>query len=438
MGLDRQDLDRALDFRPPLRAGIAIIVAGALALGGWTAVAPLSGAIVAPGFVKIDLNRKVVQHQEGGIVREIKVRDGDQVRQGQPLVVLDDVRVDATLDTLSTQLVAERAKSARLTAEAGYAAKVAFPGDIQRRENELKVAETLERERALFRSRRDAVESQIALLRRQIRETAEESAALNDQIAAESRAIALQREELKANEDLLKQNYVQKTRVLTLQRAVAEYEAKHGEHRAELAKARQRASELDLRIVSAQNTYKQTAIDELKDSTAKIFDLEERLRPSRDAAERQQVVAPIAGEVVGLRVFTPGAVVGPREVLMEVVPNEKLLIVEARIRPEDINHVRPGSEADVRLTSYKQRTTPLVNGTVSYVSGDRLVDEQSKLPYYVVHVNVPPGSLAQAGNLKLQAGMPAEIFIRTDERTTLDYLLAPVTAYLRRAMREPV
>jgi len=126
------------------------------------------------------------------------------------------------------------------------------------------------------------------------------------------------------------------------------------------------------------------------------------------------------------------------KVLMEVVPNEKLLIVEARIRPEDINHVRPGSEADVRLTAYKQRTTPLVNGTVSYVSGDRLVDEQSKLPYYVVHVNVPPGSLAQAGNLKLQAGMPAEIFIRTDSRTTLDYLLAPVTAYLRRAMREPV
>src|SRR6267378_896695 len=157
MGFDRQDLDRALDFRPPLRAGIAVIIAGALALGGWTAVAPLSGAIVAPGFVKIDLNRKVVQHQEGGIVREIKVRDGDQVRQGQPLVVLDDVRVDATLDTLSTQLVAERAKSARLAAEASYAAKVAFPADIQRRENELKVAETLERERALFRSRRDAV-----------------------------------------------------------------------------------------------------------------------------------------------------------------------------------------------------------------------------------------------------------------------------------------
>jgi epimerase transport system membrane fusion protein len=433
-----EGLEQALDMRPLVRAGLVVIVAAVLGLGGWAAFAQLSGAVIAPGFVKIDLNRKVVQHQEGGIVREIRVRDGDQVKQGQPLLVLEDVRVDATLDTLSTQLVAERAKAARLAAEAAYSQKVAFPSDLRRRENELKVAETLERERALFQTRRAAVESQIALLRRQTREIGDEAVALNDQISAEQRAIELQREELRANEDLLRQNYVQKTRVLTLQRAVAEYEARHGEHRAELAKARQRTSEVDLRIVSAQNAYKQTAIDELKDSTAKIFDLEEKLRPSRDAAQRQQIVAPISGEVVGLRVFTAGAVVGPRDVLMEVVPNDKVLIVEARIRPEDINHVRPGSEADIRLTAYKQRSTPLVQGTVTYVSGDRMVDSQTGTPYYVVHVNVPAAALEQAGGLKLQAGMPAEVFVRTDSRTALDYLLAPVTGYLRRAGREPL
>ncbi len=433
-----EGLEQALDMRPLVRAGLAVIVAIVLGLGGWAAFAQLSGAVIAPGFVKIDLNRKVVQHQEGGIVREIRVRDGDRVAQGQPLVVLEDVRVDATLDTLSTQLVAERAKAARLAAEAAYSQKVVFPSDIRRRENELKVAETLERERALFQTRRAAVESQIALLRRQTREIGDEAVALNDQISAEQRAIELQREELRANEDLLRQNYVQKTRVLTLQRAVAEYEARHGEHRAELAKARQRTSEIDLRVVSAQNAYKQSAIDELKDCTAKIFDLEEKLRPSRDAAQRQQIVAPIAGEVVGLRVFSPGAVVGPRDVLMEVVPNDKVLIVEARIRPEDINHVRAGSAADIRLTAYKQRTTPLVQGTVTYVSGDRMVDTQTGTPYYVVHVDVPAAALEHAGGLKLQAGMPAEIFIRTDSRTAFDYLLAPVTGYLRRAGREPL
>ncbi len=416
-------------------AGLLIIAAGAIGLGGWTALAPLSGAIVAPAFIKVDLNRKVVQHAEGGIVREIRVRDGDHVKQGQTLVVLDDVRVDSALDLLSIQLIAERAKSARLTAEAAFAPKLAFPPDIQRREKEPRIAEILERERALFQSRRGSLDNQVASLRSQVRETQAETAALLEQIAAEDRAISLQKEELRANEELLRQNFVQKTRVLTLQRAVAEYEVKHGEHRADLSRSRQKATEFELRIITAQNTYKQSAVDDLKDATAHIFDLEERLRPSRDAAERQRVLAPIAGEVVGLKVFTAGAVVAPRDVLMEIVPADKTLVVEAQIRPEDINHVRAGSAADIRLTAYKQRTTPLVTGRVSYVSADRLVDPQHNNAYYVAHIEVAPGAL---GELRMQAGMPAEVFIRTDERTALDYLLAPVTAFLRRAMREPV
>lgn len=432
------DLPLRLDYRPLARAGIATLVIGAALFAGWTALAPLSGAVVAPAVVKVDLNRKVVQHLEGGIVREIRVRDGDRVSRGQPLVVIEDVRVDAALDLLGTQLVAERAKAARLAAEASYAPKPLFPADVLRRENELKVAEILERERALFRSRREAVEKQIGALRAQIAEVRAESAALGDQIASEERAIGLQKEELKANEDLLRQNYVQRTRVLTLQRAVAEYEARHGEHRAELARARQRASELDLRILSAQSAYKQSAVDELKEASSRIFDLEERLRPSRDAAERQQVLSPVDGEVVGLRVFTPGAGVGPREVLMEIVPAERTLIVESRIRPEDVSHVRPGAETDIRLTAYKTRETPLVRGQVSYISGDRIADPQTGAAWYVVQVSVAPEALAAAGNLKLQAGMPAEVYIRTDERSALDYLLAPVTAYLRRGMREPL
>jgi len=275
------------------------------------------------------------------------------------------------------------------------------------------------------------------MLRKQITETAAETAALTEQIDAEARALKLQREELATNERLLEQGYVQKTRIMTLQRAVAEYEARHGEHRAELSKARQRVSELELRALSMRNAYAQSAADELKETSARIFDLEERIRPSKDASERQRIAAPIAGEVVGLRVFSQGAVVGPREVLMEIVPDDKRLIIEARIRPEDINHVRSGSEADVRLTAYQARTTPLVQGAVTYVSGDRLVDQQTGAPYYVVHIEVPPAHLAQE-NLRLQAGMPAEVFIRTDQRSAADYLLAPVTGYLRRAMREPL
>jgi HlyD family type I secretion membrane fusion protein len=431
------NLDAALNYRPLAQAGTAVLAILGLLLAGWAATAPLSGAVIAPGFVKVDLNRKVVQHQEGGTVRAVRVRDGEHVKQGQELVLLEDVRIDAQLDMLRTQLDAERAKAARLEAERAFLAKPVFPSDLASRKSEPKIAEQLERETTLFRARRDAIETQIAMLRKQIAETATESGALEEQLGAEERALKLQKEELASNETLLSQGYVQKTRVLTLQRAVAEYEARHGEHRAEISKARQRAAELELRILSMKNSYAQAAADELKEASAKMFDLEERIRPSRDASERQRILAPVSGEVVGLKVFSQGAVVGPRDVLMEIVPEDKRLIIEARIRPEDINYVRPGSAADVRLTAYKQRTTPLVEGKVSYVSGDRMVEQQNGQAYYVVHVDVPPDRLEQDG-LRLQAGMPAEVFVRTDQRTTFDYLFAPVTSYLRRAMREPL
>ena len=419
--------------------GVTVILVGVVGMGGWALFAPLSGAVIAQGFVKVDMNRKVIQHQEGGIVKDILVRDGDRVRQGQVLMVIQDVRVDASLDLLRNQLDSERAKAARLEAERAFRPGPEFPPEFARRaEAEGKLTEILKRETVLFTARRQALDSQIAELRKQIRESGLEAQALTEQIAAEERALKLQRDELAANQELLKQGYIQKTRILGLERAVAEYEARFGEHRAELSKTRQRTSELELRILSMRNSYMQAAADELKETTGRMFDLEERIRPTLDAADRQKIVAPISGEVVGQRVFTAGAVVGPREVLMELVPQEQTLIIEARLRPEDINNVRIGTEADVRLTAYKQRTTPLVEGKVSYVSADRLTEaNRPDLPYYVVHVEVAPRALADVG-LKLQAGMPAEIFMRTDARTAFDYLAAPVTAYLRRGMREPL
>jgi len=421
-----------------VRGGVAVAALGLAALGVWLVLAPLSGAVIAPGFVKVDMNRKVVQHQEGGIIKQVLVRDGEHVRQGQILVVIDDVRLDATLDLLRTQHDGERAKAARLEAERAFLPAVMFPPELAARRGEPKVAELLQRETALFRARREALDSQVAVLRKQIRHTVDEAQALAGQIAAEERALKSQKEELAVNQALLKQGFVQKTRLMSLERAVADYEARWEEHRAELAKTRQRASELELRVLAQRNSYVQSAADELKEASTRLFDLEERLRPSKDASDRQRIAAPIAGEVVGLRVFSPGAVVGPREVLMEIVPEDKTLIVEARIRPEDINHVRAGSPAEVRLTAYQTRTTPLVAGSVHYVSADRMVDAQSGAPYYVVHVDVSAGALADAGNLRMQAGMPAEVYIRTDSRTAFDYMLAPVTAYIRRGMREPM
>ena len=432
------ELDPGINVSRVVGAGVAVLALGFGVLVAWSMSAPISGAVIAPGFVKVEMNRQVVQHQEGGIVKEILVRDGQRVRRGDTLLVLGDVRVDSTVDLLRTQLDGERAKAARLEAERGLAASLTPPAEFASRAKEPKVTEILQREASLFRARREALDSQIAVLRKQIRQSEVEAKALGDQIAAEERALKLQKDELAANEALVKQGYVQKTRILALERAVAEYEARWGEHRAELAKTQQRGSELELRILAQRNSYVQTATDELKDTTTRIFDLEERLRPSRDQADRQRIAAPFDGEVVGLRVFTAGAVIGPREVLMEVVPQQQALVVEARLRPEDINHVRTGAVADVKLTAFKQRTTPLVTGSVSYVSADRLQEAPNTPPYYLARIEIAERSLAEAGNLKLQAGMPAEVYIRTDSRTAVDYLVAPITDYLRRGMREPL
>jgi HlyD family type I secretion membrane fusion protein len=431
-----RDIDPGIDVKRVVGAGLAVIALGAGALAAWSFSAPLSGAIIAPGFVKVEMNRQVVQHQEGGIVKEILVRDGQRVRRGETLIVLGDVRVDSSVDLLRTQLDGERAKAARLEAERALLAEPKFSVALDR--TNPKVAEILQREALLFRARRDALDSQIAVLRKQIRQSEVEAKALADQIAAEERALKLQKDELAANEALVKQGYVQKTRILALERAVAEYEARWGEHRAELAKTQQRGSELELRILAQRNSYVQNATDELKEATTRMFDLEERLRPSRDQAERQRIAAPFDGEVVGLRVFTAGAVIGPREVLMEVVPQQQALVVEARVRPEDINHVHAGSGADVKLTAFKRRTTPLVAGKLTYVSADRLQEQPSTPPYYLARIEIEERALAEAGDLKLQAGMPAEVYIRTDSRTAVDYLVAPITDYLRRGMREPL
>jgi len=432
------DVEKAEDATRIVRAGLLIIGVFFVGIGGWVAFAPLSGAVIAQGAVKVDMNRKTLQHQEGGIVKEIRVRDGDRVRQGQVLIVLDDVRVDATLDLLRKQYDSERARNARLAADRVLAEKLELPADLAARApRDEKVAELLQREETLFKARRQTLREQTRLIDLQRKQSEDETAAWKKQIAAEERALQLQRDELEANRVLREKGFVGEVRVKTVDRATADYEARLGEHNAELARSRQKASELALRVKTLENQFMQSAADELKESTNKLFDLEERLRPSRDAAERQNIVAPIDGEVVDLKVTSIGAVIGPRDPLLDIVPADSKLIVEGRIRTEDINYVRVGGEADVRLTAFKARITPVVEGKVVYVAADRLVDRATNQPYYTVHVDVSLQSLREAGDLRLQAGMPAEVFVKTGARTALEYLLDPVTAFIRRSFREP-
>lgn len=434
-----REVDRAENPRPLIVAGLLGILGLVLAVSAWMVVAPISSAVIAPAVVKIDMNRKTVQHQEGGLVAEILVRDGTKVKEGQPLLVLKDIRVDASNELVRTQLDAEVAKMARLSAEQSWARDIEFPRELAARKDDPRVAELLNRETSVFRARRTAYDSQVTLIRAQIRETEDEVRARNRQLEADAASIRVQREELKANEALLAQGYVTKTRLLALERSVTDLEARRGENEAELSRAKQKISDLQLRAENLRSTFMQEAAAELRTTTAQVFDLRERLRPTQDAEARQRIVAPIAGEVVGLKVTTVGAVIAPREPILDIVPENAVLVIEARVQPEDIAHVTPDAPADVRLTAFKRRSTPVVDGKVIYVSADRLEDRAASgqsVAYYVAHIRVTPEALRKAGGLALQAGMPAEVFIKTESRTALEYLLDPITAFLQRSLRE--
>lgn len=431
------DVETAPDASRLARAGtfaVGALFAGVIAS---LALAPLDGAVVAPGTVKVDLERRVVQHREGGIVGRILVRNGDRVTAGQTLMVIDDVQVDAGNDLLRTQLDAELARSARLDAVRRWEDVVRFPSALTSRRDDPKVRALLERERGLLRARRTSLDDQERLLRRQIAETRAEVGAWGAQQKAADTALRLQREELSQNADLVAQGFVSRNRVLGLERNVADYESRHGESQAESAKARQRIAELELRLIGLRNEAMEQAAVELKESTSRVFDLEERLRPTLDAARRRSVAAPVAGEVMHMRVTTAGTIVGPRDPLLEIVPDTPDLVIEGQARPEDITGLEEGASADVRLTAFKRRTTPVVEGQVVYVAADRTQDRPDAPPHYVFHVRVGADSLRDAGRLALRAGMPAEICVRTQARTPLRYLLDPVTGFLSRAMREP-
>jgi membrane fusion protein, epimerase transport system len=419
------------------RVGFGVLAAVCAAFAAWGAFAPLSGAVVAPGVVIVDAYRKAVQHLEGGIVREIRVRPGQRVAKGDVLILLEDVQQSAAVGTLSDQLATELARGARLTAEREQRAAIAWPDDFAKRRSELRIAEILRDEQSLFDARRKLLTSQVGQLEAQIRQVEEEIAGLTAQIKSAEESLRYLRDEMRMNEKLHKEGYVQETRMLAFKRAIAEKEEKRGEYVASIAQAKQRSSELRLRIISLHDSYVREATEQRKEAGARVLELRERMRPNEDALGRRTIRAPIAGEVVNLKVHAMGAVITPGETLMEIVPDERL-VAEARIQPQDIAQVRRGGEAHVQLSAFKQRTTPLVAGKVIYISGDALTESVNGMPmlYFVAHVEVDAKSLVAAGDLSLSPGMPVVVFIKTRERSALDYITEPVTDSLRRAMRE--
>lgn len=416
--------------------GLGAMAAWLAVFVAWLVWAPISGAVVAGGSLKVDSDRQSVSHRDGGIVSRIRVREGQLVKAGDTLVELEDARVDASLKLLVSQRDLELLRQSRLSAEASFATDWRLGDSPRVVEAARREQAAAAREKAAFATRRRAHEAQVASAVNQARDTQAEIVAQKANVAALAEAMELQREEIRSNEALLKENFVNQARLQTLQRALAEYTSRRAAAEAEMSQARQRLMELEGRQASLRLGYVHTATDELRETNARLVDLEARLQAAQDAADRQRVVAPVDGRLVGLRVNTVGSAVGPREAIVDIVPTAPPLRVEAKLQSDAVTDVRVGQDVEIRLPGRIDRAVGLLYGRVLNVSPDTLTDSRTGIPYFAVLVELLPESLERVRPFEITAGMAAEVFIVTSRRSTLQFLVEPLTAGMRRAFRE--
>ena len=423
-------------LRRPVIAGLATILVAFGGFFGWATFARLDAAAIAPGVVIADSNRKLVQHLEGGIVAEILVRDGDQVRQGDVLLRMEATFARARLSQLETQREVAGAALVRLAAEAAGAR------DPQAFEPLLAAAaseagrQTVRDARGHFLSRWQDFDSKISLLEQRIRELTSEIAALDAKIASSGEQLAYTRDELAAAEQLYAKGFERRTRLLELRRRVSELAGERDEARARRVQAEQAIVGTRLQIQHERDLRQTEIAAALVETRARIADFEDEIRAARDVATRVEVRAPQDGRVTNLQVFGRGAVLGPGDPILEIVPLDDELVIEAMINPHDIDSVAVGGPVQVRLTAYKQKSVPVIEGTLTYVAADRQIDPRTGAAFYPGRVTLGSEVLAGIDRVHLYPGMPTEVMILTGRRRALDYFLSPITDGLAHAFRE--
>ncbi len=424
-----------------IRVGMFALLLFFGVFGLWSAIAPLNSAAVAGGHVILDSNRKTIQHLEGGIIKEILVKEGDKVKKGEALVRLDETAAQARLDLLSGQSIAARATEARLLAERDNREDIVFPDDLLRLEqtHHAVVEENLDSQRRLFDSRRKNVEGQIAILHQKIEQFKKEIEGLKSQKNSADEQIGFLQEEIGAVRKLLASGNASKPRLLALERNKAAIDGERGDYVARISRSQQSIAEAEISMINLRNDFLNDVVGELRETQVQIADLEERIRASADTVVRINILAPISGVITGLKVHTLGGVIAPGEPIMDIVPQDDKLIVEAKVQPRDIDVVRAGLIARVRLSAYKSRKVPPVEGTVQQISADRFQDERTGEAYYLARIEISYDELDKLKKLEeveLYPGMPADVLIVTGSRTFLSYMFTPLTDSLSHAFRE--
>lgn len=414
-----------------------LVIAGFIAgFGYWAATAPIAGAAIAPGVVAAAGQNILVQHLEGGIIRQIEVREGETVQAGQTLVVLDRTAAETQLNRLINQLVALETKAARLTAERDGGTAVVLPEGFDQTVHGVDYSAALEEQRKEFAARIARYTAEQAILGQRVAALEEARTGLTARREAAARQLGIVQDELERTKTLLDQGLTQRSSYAELQRNEAVLEG-------QLAEVESEISSNDIQIIEARQeiervttTRVETAVAELNTVRASISDIEEQIVESEAVLERTTIAAPTNGVILKLIYNTPGSVVGPGQPVLEILPTTSELIIEARVSPGDIDAVRVGQEARLRFSALNARRTPEVPGTVFYVSADRLTDSATEQPYYVVRLRITEDLPPEVSREQIYPGMPVESFISTGERTFVEYLVRPLLDSFSRAFRE--
>lgn len=415
---------------------VALVITFVGAAGTWGSLAPLGSAVVAAGIVSVETHRQAVQHLEGGIVDRILIREGTRVRRGDVLVELRDVAIAASTERLRSQYYEAAASAARLVAERDGQADIVFPEALIRASlTEQAAVQAMDAQRGILASRRDLQTQQLTLLARQIDRRREEVDGLGAQLDAVRRQLALTDLESRDATQLLGQQLIRRPRVIEIERNRAQLEERQSSLQSSLLQGERHIAELEVRMREHASAAMAQIVADLRASQARAHELSRELAAAQDILDRMQVRAPIDGTVVGLRIHSRDGVIAPGQTLMEIVPLGDTLVIDARVRPEDIEEVRAGLPVTVVLNTLTRRYNTPLRGMLDSVSADRLIDEPTGRPFYRVRVRLDPDSPRPA-DVKLMAGMSADVFIQTGERTALAYLAAPLLRTFHRGMRE--
>ncbi|WP_416423044.1 HlyD family type I secretion periplasmic adaptor subunit [Pseudomonas sp. App30] len=416
------------------RLGMGIVFVTFGIFGGWAALAPLDNAVFGSGQVTVQSYRKTVQHLEGGIVKELLVHDGQLVHKGDPLIVLDQSQVSAEYESAHSQLIAARVKEARLRAERDdlpAMPQVPFDGaDSQRAQ------EALEGEAHVFNARRNSRLGEIAVKKERVGQLGQQITGLEAMIRNKQGMAQSYVGEIRELKELLAQGFVDKQRLLDQERKLDSLKAEVADHQSSILTTRLQINETQLEIVQLTKNFNSEVVKDLADVQSQVFDLQEKVSALKDKLTRIVIRAPEEGMVLDMKVHTVGGVVSPGTPLMDIVPESSQLVVEAHVGLNDIDRISLGKTADIRFTAFNNATTPVIEGTVTRISADRLTDDRTGDPYYLVRVALTEDGLKKLGERKLLPGMPAEVLINAGSRTMLQYLLRPAHNMFAKSMIE--